>query len=200
MKPSNSKQYYLSEKFTDIDFSAKTLSHQEYEDCSFIECNFSKSILDQCKFTSCNFKDCNLSLVIIKQSYFYDLCFEDSKLTGINWTEANWSNLKLPCLLKFSKCLLNYSNFFGLYLREAEIIECIAHEVDFREADLSQANLSNTDFENSFFNNTNLSEADFTDAINYHINIYFNNIKKARFSLPEATNLLYSLDIIIINS
>ncbi len=199
MKPNSSKQYHISEKHIDGDYSQQTLSHQEYEDCSFINCNFSEAILDNSKFIDCDFKDCNLSLLKIKQSYFYNLYFENSKLTGINWTEANWSDLKLPSLLKFFKCAMNYSNFYGLYLREIEIIESIAHEVDFREADLFQANLSDTDFENSFFNNTNLSEANFTDAVNYNINIYFNNIKKAIFSLPEAENLLHGLDIIINN-
>ena len=75
------------------------------------------------------------------------------------------------------------------------MIECCAHEVDFREADCTKADFSFTDFQNSLFNKTNLTQANFTEAINYNINIFFNQLKKAKFSLPEAQNLLRSLEI-----
>jgi len=80
-----------------------------------------------------------------------------------------------------------------------KVIECIAHEVDFREVDLSQADFSNTDLVGSLFINTNLTGADFTHTRNYTINASLNTLKGTKFSLPEAMSLLHSLDIVLID-
>lgn len=75
---------------------------------------------------------------------------------------------------------------------------CIAHDVDFREADLKRANFKLTDFESSQFVHTKLNAADFTEAFNYSIDPSQNDIRKARFSLPDAIHLLDGFDIQII--
>ncbi len=51
------------------------------------------------------------------------------------------------------------------------------------------------DFAGARFSTTNLSKADFRGATNYSIRPDNNKLKKAKFSLPEATLLLYGLDI-----
>ena len=53
------------------------------------------------------------------------------------------------------------------------------------------------DFERSRFSKTNLSGADFRGARNYYIDVRNNNVKKARFALPEAMSLLGSFEVII---
>ena len=50
----------------------------------------------------------------------------------------------------------------------------------------------------SLFGNTKLVEADLSRARNYQIDPGNNNLKAAKFSLPEAMALLYSMDIEII--
>lgn len=87
----------------------------------------------------------------------------------------------------------------SLSLREMSMIDCKAHDVDFRDADLTQADFSQSDFTNSLFNQTLLAEANFTDAINYNINVFENNVKRAKFSLPEAMSLLQYLDIELVD-
>jgi uncharacterized protein YjbI with pentapeptide repeats len=82
-----------------------------------------------------------------------------------------------------------------LSLPGIQIEDCVAVDVDFREADLSQADFAGTDLSRSLFSNTNLTEADLSDARNYHIAPGQNVLTKAKFSLPEATSLLYNLDI-----
>jgi len=72
---------------------------------------------------------------------------------------------------------------------------CIAHDVDFREAVLSRANFKLTDFEKSQFVHTKLCAADFTEAHSYSIDPTQNDIKKAKFSLPDAIHLLDGFDI-----
>ncbi len=189
------QRVYVSQIFKECDFSEETIKQKEFDNCQFIGCNFSDAAFIKCKFTECLFKNCNLSMVKVNQSAFFDTIFEESKVIGVNWTMASWPNIKLSSPLKFYKCILNDSSFLGLHLSEITMIECKAHDIDLRETNCARANFSHTDFTNSLFNKTVLTEADFSEALNYNINVFFNDIKKAKFTLPEATNLLRCLDI-----
>jgi uncharacterized protein YjbI with pentapeptide repeats len=77
------------------------------------------------------------------------------------------------------------------------MVKCQAKEIDFIETDLSSGDFKDTDFEKSVFFKTNLTDTDFRGAINYSIDVNTCNLKKARFSLPEALSLLYNLDIVV---
>ena len=98
----------------------------------------------------------------------------------------------------FFKSDFSHSTFIGLRLRGIQIRDCVAVDVDFREADLSQADFAGTDLSQSLFSNTDLIEADLSRARNYHIDPGQNVLRQARFSLPEALSLLYSLDIVLV--
>ena len=182
-----------------MNLATKTLDAIEFEDCTFKECNFSDAIFSQCKFIDCTFIKCNLSLVKIAYSQFTDITFEGCKVIGIDWTKASWPNLALFSPIKFHACILNDSSFFGLKLQEIVIEACKAHHVDFRDGDFTQANFSGTDLSDSLFSKTNLGGVNFIDASNYHIDIYNNNINKAKFSRYEAVSLLDSLDIELVD-
>ena len=125
-------------------------------------------------------------------SEFREVKFVSCKAIGADWTKAE--KIKE---LSFSDCLISYSNFRLLKLPKISMIKCEAKDVDFIEADLSGGDFRNTDFENSVFFKTNLTDADFTEAVNYSIDVKNCVLTNARFSLPEALSLLYNLDIII---
>ncbi|MBS0358656.1 MAG: pentapeptide repeat-containing protein [Proteobacteria bacterium] len=190
---------YLNQNFKDIECLKKVIDSKEFDNCIFNGCNFSETEFYKCKFYECKFVNCNLSTINVRSTSFFDTIFEDSKMIGIDWNRAEWPRIKLSSPIQFYKCILNDSSFFGLSLRELVIVECSAHSVDFREADCSEADFSSTDFTDSLFNKTNLTKANFRDAINYNINIFFNETKKAKFSLPEAMNLLRHLDIELVD-
>jgi fluoroquinolone resistance protein len=189
------QETYIDINFKNTELRAAAINSKEFDNCTFSGCNFSDSAFINCKFYECNFVNCNLSMVSVIGCSFFDVAFEDSKLTGINWTKASWPRIKLSSPFRFDKCILNNASFYGLGLKEIAIIECKAKEVDFRECDCSGANFTYTDFENSLFGKTNLAKADFSEASNYNIDLLNNNIKNAKFSLPEAINLLNSLEI-----
>jgi len=195
----DSQHYYQNLNFKDINLSLKTIEAKEFDNCTFSACNFTETKFQKCKFYECTFNKCNLSLMTVLNSSFFDIVFENSKAIGINWSNAAWPRIKVNSPLQFYKCVLNYSSFFGLCLREIIIVECNAEEVDFREADCTNATFTHTDFTKSLFSKTNLTKADFTEATNYNIDVFLNEIKKAKFSLPEATSLLRSLDIELID-
>ncbi|PKL81512.1 MAG: hypothetical protein CVV24_14855 [Ignavibacteriae bacterium HGW-Ignavibacteriae-3] len=186
------KNYYEDEKFRKLSLSQLRLNDVEFFNCEFNGVVLEKSTFNSCRFEKCSFKNCDLSVSKINNSSFLDVKFENCKLIGIDWTK-----ICQPVKLDFLKCKLNDCIFFNMDLRSTNFISCEVHNSDFEQTNLSKGDLTFSDFLNSSFSNTNLSYADFTDARNYRINPAQNNIRKAKFSLPEAIALLDQWDIII---
>lgn len=190
---------YLSQQFRGIDLSYEEMQSIEFESCVFTDCNFSEAEFNKCKFVDCQFVSCNLSVVNPGYSKFRDVVFERCKLVGVDWTKASWSSFVVSSPIKFYRCILNDSSFFGLNLEKIVIEDCKAHDVDFRDGNFSEANFTYTDFTSSLFNKTNLTASDFTEATNYNIDIFLNEIKRAKFSRFEAIRLLDGLEIELID-
>ena len=190
---------YFEKNFNNISFSQTEICDIKFYDCNFTDCQFNEVNFIRCRFVDCLFKKCNLGLIKVKDTSFSNTFFEDSKIIGVNWTEASWPRIELSCPIQFFRCNISHSTFLGMNLREIRIVECLAEDVDFREANLTLADLTYTDFTGSQFLRTNLSNADFLAATNYNISILSNNVKKAKFSLPEAISLLRNLDIDLVD-
>jgi fluoroquinolone resistance protein len=157
---------------------------------------FQRKRLRNCVFRDCSFDNCDLSLITVLKSSFKDTRFEKSKLVGLDWGKAAWGGKKTSLkAFDFFGCLLNFSSFVGLNLEKIIVQDCIAHDVDFSQADMSKSNLRGSDFTNSRFRQTNLRSADLIGAKNYSIDPGANDIQQAKFSLPEAMSLLFSMDI-----
>lgn len=167
----------------------------DFVDCTFNHCTFIETQLKKCRFVNCTFNASDLSLGKIPLSIFINTFFHESKIIGVNWAQAGWPATDLGLSINFSKSALNHSTFIGLKLQGIQIISCQAVNVDFREADLSNADFSGSDLSESLFIHTNLSGADLSQARNYMIDPGLNELKKAKFSLPEAMALLYNMDI-----
>ena len=192
------RTHYADQVFKDVDLERGRLVSSEFCDCMFVRCSFVESVFHDCRFVNCAFQQCDLSLIQVPGSTFSATRFEDSKVIGVNWTQVNWSATGLGNPLGFFKSAINHSTFIGLSLRGIPIRDCAAVDVDFREADLSQADFAGTDLSQSIFGHTNLTGADLSRARNYHIDPGQNVLRQARFSLPEAMSLLYSLDIVLV--
>jgi uncharacterized protein YjbI with pentapeptide repeats len=193
------KKEYFSNEFNQLKLSGREINSIVFEECVFNECDLSEAIFKRSKFVDCRFIKCNLSVAKFDFSRFIDVFFEDCKVIGVDWTKVVWPSIALPSPVKFLRCIINDTTFFGLNLREMIIEECKAHDVDFREGDFSESNFTFTDFKNSLFSGTNLTGADFTEAVNYRIDINHNNIINAKFSRHEAVSLLEGLDIELID-
>lgn len=195
MPPKKKQKEHYEKIFKDLDLSRADVRGQHYEHCRFVRCKFIEAQFGSCKFFDCEFKDCDLSLIKAVDCSFLNNSIADSKAIGINWAEIWVPRVSVSYPVEFIRCCIDYSSFLGLNLHNARIVECQARDCDFSEADLSESNLGYSDFANSIFNKTNLNQADLSYAVNYFIDVYRNQIKQTKFSLPEAINLLYSLDI-----
>lgn len=189
---------YSEQPFSDVRLGGERLTESEFYDCTFTDCSFVEATLKRCRFVHCTFRDCNLSLVRLADCVIADTTFEACRLVGIDWTQASWSAMRLGEPLRFVDCDLNHSTFIGLALQGLVLKDCRAVDVDFREADLTGANFIGTDFNESLFLHTDLTRADLSAARNYRISPTQNTVTKAKFSLPEALSLLYSMDIELI--
>ena len=181
--------------FKSIDSRSRDLDSLEFNNCKFTRCNFREANLKGCIFRNCLFVDCDLSLAKLNNSQFTEVIFKDCQLVGVNWVDTSLGRKNFLKPVDFIKCALNYSTFIGSQLKNIQMIDCVAHSVDLSDADLSQADCTGTDFSESRFHQTNLTGANFTRATNYSISVTDNVVKKAKFSLPEAMTLLYSLEI-----
>lgn len=198
VEPFKAQAEYSSESFKKIRYEAGRVQYKEFYDCVFANCSFRESIFAACKFNDCTFEDCDLSLVRFEGSAFSDTTFIRSKVIGVNWTLAAWSQFMSESPIRFHECAVDFSAFIGLTLRKIVFNKCSAKEVEFSEADLTGANFTGTDLAKSRFSRTNLTRANFEGATNYMIDLATNKVTKARFSLPEALSLLYGLDIVLV--
>ncbi len=90
-----------------------------------------------------------------------------------------------------------YCNFHKLNLKKTGFEGCEVLECDFFETNLEGANFNKADLKGSVFENTNLTKASFVNAVNYEINPNLNEVKSAKFSMPEVLSLLKPFKIVV---
>ena len=186
---------YGDRRFKGAHYDGRILEAVTFLDCAFERCSLIGTIWQSCRFANSLFLECDLSLMRVPGSAFASTRFEESKLSGVNWTEAQWPVVGLGDPIAFSRCGISHSTFLGLDLSQVRMRECVAVDVDFREADLRKADLRGCDLLKSMFQGANLSKADLRGARNYRIDAAETTISGARFTMPEALSLLYSLDV-----
>ena len=187
------KDEYYDEVIENINLNEQQISSIEFDNCTFKSCSFNKSIFAYCKFTECIFENCDLSLLNIKASLFNDVQLIDTKAIGINWTSAS-----VPFDMNFKNTDISMSSFYNFDLRQAKIINCKAHDIDFGKTNLEKVDFKDTDLKGSMFGDTNLKNTDLSQAINYMIDPTQNNVKGTKVSLPQATSFLSYFELKII--
>ena len=164
------------------DFQGQHFSHHLFEDCTFLPGDYS-----QVEFSFCTLRDCTFSRAMLREACFPEsklqqVRFEECKLTDINFKEVN----PIAFELTFDKCKLEYCTFAGLIMNgfqfgKSEIIAC-----NFWQCKIGEANFYGCNLKESQFENCTLKQTDFRDAQHYHIDPTQNQLKGARFSLPDA--------------
>lgn len=183
-------QYFENSIFNPEDFSHDSSNSAEFVGCQFIGIDLSTFNFSKLKFLDCTFSECNLSNVSLKSGVFRGVSFKKSKLMGLNWTEAT-----TVASCSFSDCIMDYCIFQSMNLKNFVFSDCKMMEVEFSESQLVKASINHCMLRGASFNKANLGEADLRGSTEYYIDVRYTNIKKAKFSMPEALALLSSLDI-----
>jgi uncharacterized protein YjbI with pentapeptide repeats len=124
---------------------------------------------------------------------FQHTSFKECKLLGLHFEDCNSFLLSLH----FEVCILNFSSFQKLELKNLHFHDCELREADFTEAKLPNAVFSNCNLNGASFVNTHLFKADFRTAYNFSLDPEMNRIKKAQFAMPGIIGLLDKYDIVI---
>jgi len=183
---------FHQKKLNNLSLSNRSIRSKSFEECRFKRCSFVSCTFEKCRFIECHFVDCVLSAIKPVNSYFSDVSFKDSKVMGFDWTKTR--DVKS---LIFDHCDISYSNFSHLKLPQLQLTDSVAKEVSFIEASLKEGKFTGTDFKKALFHKTDLTKADFRKAKNYLIDFRHNVLKKAKFSFPEAIDLLKCLNIVV---
>lgn len=171
-----------------LSLADKTFSSCVFTGCDMSGCDFSSSLLENCEFI-----ECNLSSVLLNNTRMPKVSFTGSKIMGVNFANAE----PFAMTLSFTGCAIDSCNFCDMKLKKTIFSECELIATDFLRADLTEADFSGSSFRDVGFENTTLAKSDFTDAHGYVINPMSNNVRKAKFSLPDAVIMLEQMGIII---
>lgn len=187
------QQEFSGQELTGLDLSETDFQDIEFDECTFTRCSFRYAKLLACEFTDTTFVDCDLSLAELTDTVFLDCVFVDCKITGVNWTKAQFP--RIGTSMSFRGCTLNDSSFGEMDLRRWSFQSCVLRQVDFAEAVLIDCDFAGSDLGGATFNQTDLSGAQLQTAYGYEIDMSRNTVKGTYFSLPEASALLKPFEI-----
>ena len=185
-----SDEDYSEMTFEALDQKGLRIEGSVFEGCTFKGCTFSGGIFRRCRFLDCTFENSDLSNGDFTGASLREVTFRSCKMLGVNWSSASALDH-----LHFEGSMLSYGVFASLDLKRWSFKDSLARDVDFSEADLSGADLRGADLAGARFSGSNLTGADLRGAKSYTIRASDTKLKNAKFSLPEATLLLYGLGI-----
>ncbi|UXP33384.1 pentapeptide repeat-containing protein [Reichenbachiella agarivorans] len=185
--------YFDEQVFTGVDFGKEEWQKGEYVDSKFVNCRMSSLDLSGDTFDNCEFIGCDLSLCKIDHTAFKEVDFKDCKLMGLHFSDCNAFLLTF----RFTDCILDFSSFFKLKIKQSKFTNCKMEKVDFVEADLTGSTFNNCDLAQAVFNRTILEKCDFRSSYNLALDPEDNRIKAAKFSTEGALGLLEKYNITI---
>jgi len=186
-----SGDYHTEKVFSSLNWDELDIENYSFDNCRFVSCRFPDKPITGESFRSCVFDTCEFVLTPLKRVSLVDVRFESCKLVGINFSDCNPFGFSLD----MRECTLQSTVFYNLNLRKQKMTGCSLRECDFGECDMRESDFSLTRFERTTFHNCNLQKADFRSSSGYEIDPATNQIRRARFTLPEARSFLGFLGI-----
>lgn len=187
-----------SKYFEDKKFNMDSIEGLEiFSSCEFVECefsniDFSNQKFNYTKFLECKFENCNLSNVEVIATSFREVSFQGCKMVGLNFSSSH-----SVFQTNFDGCALDYTVMQNLDLSNIKITKCSLKEADFSGCKLTGSSFEGSHLAGAIFTDADLTESDLRGATSYFIDPKYTQIKKAKFSMPEAMSLFSSLDILV---
>ena len=190
------ERYCEGERLTGLSFAGEAFESCDFADCVFVDCSFSKCELDHTTLNECRFVRCEITGLRSVSSSVQSLDFEDCRLNEIEWAPL-MSNGAFPDPIHTLKgCSLKYNTFTEMNFNRFDFSN--GNEIVgsmFAKCEMQLASFKGTELHETEFYQCDLRKADFREATGYKVDILGSRLKDARFSLPEAVNLLADLKI-----
>ncbi len=180
-------------EFKQLKPSVQDYRDRSYEECIFDNCDFSSSDFSDSLFEECVFKDCHLSNIQVNNTKFQNCTIRDSIVMGLDFSAMS----RILLSINFIGCNLGHTQFLDLDLRKFTFEQCRFPDTMFVNCDMTGLILDGADLESTLFENCILKKCDFTTAKNYKINPSDNDVKDAKFTMPDVLSFLTPLGIVV---
>ena len=127
---------------------------------------------------------------------FIEEAFEDCRLNEIEWAPLMSNGAFPDPIHTLKECSLKYNTFTEMNFNRFDFSD--GNEIVgsmFAKCEMQLVNFKGTELHETEFYQCDLRKADFRDAAGYKVDILGSRLKDAKFSLPEAVNLLADLKI-----
>ena len=186
--------------FEKLSLEGEALSGLYLEDCLFQGCSFTEVTLENCGFSGCQFRGCRVSAPKLQNVAMLSCDFQNCSLSGVDWSALLEERKRDMGFLPFDRlegCSLRHCLFFGLDLKKACFSGMDLSYSAFEGCDLKEADFSRCRRQGASFSQNDMSQADFRGATDYLFSLEGNRVKGARFTMPEAANLLLALGVAV---
>ena len=166
-------------------------TYEEWFDGSFTKCELDHTTLNECKFVRCEITGLRST-----HSSVQSLDFEDCRLQEIEWAPLMSNGAFPDPIHTLKECSLKYNTFTEMNFNRFDFSD--GNEIVgsmFAKCEMQLANFKDVELHETEFYQCDLRKADFRDAAGYKVDILGSRLKDAKFSLPEAVNLLADLKI-----
>ncbi len=190
------EKYYEAQTFENLKFHGETFEGYKLVDCSFIGCSFEDCRLVRSLVSGCTFDKCavtNLKAEGYAQIQYAE--FANCRLVGINWQQLLPSGRFGEPIRKLQGCSLKYNTFAEMDFKKFDFSDNEVSASIFAQCQLAESKFRQCRLEKTEFFQCDLQNADFRDASGYQVDIMSCKVRGARFSFPEAMNLLGGLGI-----
>lgn len=184
-----------SQEFINIELYGERIDGIRFYDCIFKDCKFEDMTVENCDFLDCTFENSSIVNIHNKNTVIKTVSFYETNLIGVNWSEFVSDMGYSRPIYKIKDSFLKYNTFHEMDLKKNDFSKNVFHDCTFESCDLEETKFKDCDMKNTQIHNSNLKHTDFRGAKDYYIDIESNWLTKAKFSFPEVTNLLESLDI-----
>lgn len=189
-------QHFSDREFTDLRYSASDkVADMSFDNCTFRDCSFDTCTFERCVFHDCTFISCGFICNTAVNTDMRFCSFRRCMLLAMSFMSfVNDEYIRQPVTsleeCRISNCLFNDMSFPRYDFGGNQFSRC-----EFTECDLREAVFAGCSLGGSSFSNSDLRKADFRRAEGYVIDIFNNKLRGARFSTPEALDLLAGLNI-----
>ncbi len=186
-------EYFLNQEYQNRTYQREAVNYKEFEQCTFRHCDFSSCNFIDVTFIDCHFYHCNFNGAKINHVALRTVGFHDCEMKEVNFSMCD----KLIFDIAFDDCILDFSKFYALKIKDTVFRNCSLIAVDFMGADITAAVFDHCDLYRSEFDKAIALKTNFKTSYHYTINPQKTRIQKAIFSLKEVKGLLFQHEIIV---